>query len=130
MKYDVEGGAGQRCDLFEVSGRSKVNNMTSKNPQERTFSDRNTEWSKVGLPKELQHDSIAFHRDVGICGYDAYQIGFDQTWLPYDYKPESYEMTYARIERHSPPYWPWWMRLFTIKQTYLVVVLTEKSAFD
>ena len=57
------------------------------------------------LPPELRHEKIREVRDVGLKGQFAYQIVFDQHWLPYNYwnpRPEGWEITYARVEWHKP----------------------------
>lgn len=88
------------------------------------------EWSVEGLPKELQHESIAFYRDVGLYR-GVYQIGFAQSWMPYDYRPDTHKITHARVERHHPPHRSWWKRLLASKRNYLVIVVEEpEPTFD
>lgn len=56
------------------------------------------------LPPELRHEKIREVRRVGTNHRAAYQIVFDQHWLPYSYwnpKPEGWEITYARTEWHN-----------------------------
>jgi hypothetical protein len=56
------------------------------------------------LPPELRHEKIREVRNVGASWRQAYQIVFDQSWLPYSYwnpQPEGWEITYARTEFHN-----------------------------
>ena len=101
--------------------------MTTNTKTERTLGDR-TRWSDIELPRELRHPDIAFHRDVGMGSHEAYQIGFDQSWMPYDYNPdlpEEYHIQYARLERHHPPYRPRWLRILLPKRNYVVIVVSD-----
>lgn len=53
------------------------------------------------LPPELRHDKIREVRRVGTDHRAAYQIVFDQHFMPYEYwnpKPDGWEITYARTE--------------------------------
>ena len=53
------------------------------------------------LPKDLQHETILLHRDMGSSMRKAYQIVFRREFMPYDYKiPDGWEMHYARVEYH------------------------------
>lgn len=98
---------------------------TMSEPQERRSKEVHREWSVEGLPKDLQHESIAFYRDVGLYR-GIYQIGFAQSWMPYDYHPEyPHEITHARVEKHHPPHRSWWMRLLAPERDYLVIVVEE-----
>lgn len=56
------------------------------------------------LPPELRSREIREVRDVSTAGKRAYQIVFDQHYLPFPYwnpKPDGWEMTYARTEYHN-----------------------------
>ena len=56
------------------------------------------------LPPELRHRKIRDVRDVSSHGKMAFQIVFDQHYLPFSYwnpKPDGWEMTYARTEYHN-----------------------------
>ncbi len=65
------------------------------------LSDRNT--SK--LPDELQHENVLLFRDMSSEELDqpqAYQIVFDQAWMPYSYKlPEGWQIIHASTEWHN-----------------------------
>lgn len=53
------------------------------------------------LPFELRHEKIREVRERSSGKQLAYQIVFDQHYLPYSYwnpKPEGWEITYARTE--------------------------------
>lgn len=57
------------------------------------------------LPEELQHGSIHLFRDMSTDAYPrtrAYQIVFDQSWMPYDFRPgDGWQIIHARTEWHK-----------------------------
>lgn len=54
------------------------------------------------LPPELRHDEIREVRDVSSTTQRAYQIVFNQSWMPYRYPRDDgeWEIEYARTEWH------------------------------
>ena len=57
------------------------------------------------LPSELDHKRVVGHRYTGVPGCRrAYQVTFDQTWVPYDYlryvdgARQKWEITHARVD--------------------------------
>ena len=85
-------------DRMTSDSRVKVGD-TIEIPKQTLEGDR----SKELLPPELQHDNIRIVRDMGNTMWQAYQIVFDQHFLPFDYwnpRPEGWEISYARTEFH------------------------------
>lgn len=55
------------------------------------------------LPTQLRDDRIIEVRDMSSWSHQAYQIVFDESWLPYGYwnpPPDGWRLTYARTEWH------------------------------
>jgi len=80
------------------------------------------------LPPELRHDKIREVRDVSSHNQWAYQIVFDQHFLPYSYwnpKPEGWEIKYARVEWHKPD--RFFGFLYPKKECITIVVIYERD---
>lgn len=78
------------------------------------------------LPPELRSEEIREVRDVSSYSKKAYQIVFDQHYLPFSYwnpKPEGWEITYARTEYHQPDRFLGW--LFPNRECITIVVSKE-----
>lgn len=83
------------------------------------------------LPPELRHEKIREVRDVCSSGQYAYQIVFDQTYLPYSYarriEREGWKQTYARVEYHKPDGLLGFLRP---SQACITIVVTKDAPTD
>lgn len=80
------------------------------------------------LPPELKHEEILKVRDVSSWNFEAYQIVFNKTFMPYGYwnpQPEGWEMHYARIEWHNTNFGL--LRLLTMKSPCITIVVKREG---
>lgn len=82
------------------------------------------------LPPDLRHEQIREVRDVSAWSRHAYQIVFDQHFLPYSYwrgVPDQWEMTYARVEWHKQN--GFFGFLFPKKECITIVVTRKRETW-
>lgn len=93
--------------------------------RQRTVGD-STRFDTEELPEEVYHKDIWYYRDMGGEFHSSYQLGFRQSWLPFDYYlPDRYEIIHARVEYQYPPEWGWLRRKVFSKRKALCVVIGE-----